>query len=164
MSYTTDYNIPLMPAGPVDWPAIFNDLAAKLEIGRTLRLTAHELLTVRQGYYINTDGEAQKATSSSNVDGIWQTTSTGAGVTGFGQVSGTVTYGSWTWTPGANLYMNINGNLTAVESTSKIIVAKALSATKIQLKVGGSASPVSVAVVLSASPPADTSVLWIDIS
>jgi hypothetical protein len=131
MSYTTDYNIPLMPSGPVDWPALFNDLANKVEAGRTLKLTAAVTIAIGTCFYINSSGKASKSTSSSDIAGIWQTSSTTINTQGYGQIDGTITNGGWSWTPGDFLYSDANGVLTSVESSSKLAIARALTATKI---------------------------------
>jgi hypothetical protein len=133
MSYTTDYNLPQMPSGPVDWPAIYNDLVSKVEVGRTIKLTAATTITRGKCFYIDTNGKAAIATSASDIMGIWQTSSTGMNADGYGQIDGTLidTHGM---PLGALLYSNASGALTTVTSTSKIAIASATSSTKIVIK------------------------------
>lgn len=131
MSYTTNNNLPLLPAGAVDWLAAYNDAMAKIEAGATLYLQAGEALAVRDCFYIKSDGKAWKATTATACDGIWQSTSTAAGAWGFGQIGGTMTYASWAWTPGSLLYSNGSGALTTTETPYLVAIAK--SATEISL-------------------------------
>lgn len=131
MSFTTDYNFAILPAGAVDWMTLLNDVINKVEAGRTLQKTAAATITVRQCFYIDSAGKAAIATGSTDVVGIWQSTSTATDVAGFGQISGTMTYGSWAWTPGTFLYSGASGALTATPSTTGKRIAYALTATKI---------------------------------
>jgi hypothetical protein len=131
MGYTKHYDLPEMPTGAVEWPALFNDAFGKIEAGRTIFLTAGETLTVRTPFYIKTvDGKAWKATSSTEVHGIWQSASTIADAQGFGQISGVMTYGSWAWTPGGFIYVSAEGALTQSAEDARPI-AFAISATEI---------------------------------
>jgi len=128
---TKHYNLPEMPTGAVEWPALFNDVVDKLEVGRTIKIVAGEALTVRKVFYIKNDGKAWKATNVTDAFGMWQSESTGVGAQGYGQVGGVMTYASWTWTPGAILYSDVNGDFTTVVTGRP--VAYALSATEIVL-------------------------------
>ncbi len=135
MPYTTDNNFPLIAAGSVEWYSLYNDLAAKVEAGRTLYLEAGENLVIRDPFYIGTDGKAYKANSNTDCDGIWQSTSTNLGASGFGQKSGTMTYASWIWNEGVLLYVNSSGALS--ETPTPYCIGKALSATKILITPRG---------------------------
>jgi len=42
MSYSPNYNLPYLPTGAVDWVAVINDIVAKVEAGRTMKVTAGE--------------------------------------------------------------------------------------------------------------------------
>ena len=133
MAYTTDYNFAKLPAGAVDWMTLLNDLMDKVEAGRTLQKTAAATIAKYQCFYIDSAGKAVIATGSTDAIGIWQSTSTATDTSGFGQIDGTMTYGSWTWTPGTFLYSGASGALTATPSTTRRRVAYALTATKILL-------------------------------
>jgi len=129
MSYTVNNNIPLVPSGGIEWNALYNDFAAKYEAGRTLYLQAGESLAIRNCFYIKSDGKAYKATLNTPCHGVWQSTSTNSGAYGFGQISGTMAYASWTWNPGANLYSDAAGALT--ETVSPYLIGYATSASHI---------------------------------
>lgn len=132
MPYTKHYNLPEMPTGAVEWPALFNDVVAKLEVGRTIKLIAGEALTARTPFYIKSDGKAWKATNATDVRGLWQSGSTGVGVEGFGQIGGVMTYASWTWAKGGFIYATAASALTqTVPSVDVRIVGVAISATEI---------------------------------
>lgn len=131
MSDTTNYGLGLLPSGPVDWLAIFNANMNKIEVGRTLLLTAGETLTVRNCFYVKSDGKAWKATALTPCHGVWQSASTVADAQGYGQIDGTMTYASWTWTPGAALYSNASGALVATATPYQI--GYAISATQIRI-------------------------------
>ncbi len=132
---TKHYNLPTMPTGAVDWPAIVNDIVAKVEVGRTVKLTAGETLAKGKAFYVKAaDGKAYLATYSTGIAGLWQSSSTGAGVEGFGQIGGIMTDSSWTWTPGSYLYIDGSSNLTATDpGTGVRPVAYAISATEVIL-------------------------------
>lgn len=132
MEYTTDNNFISLPATSINLAAVYNDTVYKLENGRTIRRTANIAITQYKCITINSQGQAIIATDTSNICGIWQA-STLEGGEGFGQIDGTITDVSWTWTPGNSLYCSSAGDLTETESLSGIIVAIALSATKIIL-------------------------------
>ncbi len=112
MGYTKHNNIASILTGTVEWNALYNDFVSKYETGRTLYLRAGENLAVRDCFYIYSDGKAYKANLNTPCHGVWQSTSTSSGAYGFGQVSGTMRYASWTWTPGVDLYVNDSGALT----------------------------------------------------
>ena len=132
MSNTTNNNFIKLPTGPVDWVAAFNDFMDKVEAGRTILLTAGETLAVRDCFYIKAaDGKAWKATTTTPCHGVWQSTSTAAAATGYGQIGGTMTYASWTWTPGDKLYSTAAGALTTTATNYQ--VGYAISATQICL-------------------------------
>lgn len=131
MGYTTDYNLPKLPSGAVDWIAAYNDLCDKIEAGRTLFKPANATINQYQCFYINFLGKATIASGSTDVIGIWKSTSTAVDVLGFGQIGGTMTNVGWNWTPGAFLYSEANGALTATPSATGKRIAYALTATKI---------------------------------
>lgn len=133
MGYTTDYNLSKLPSGAVDWIAAYNDLCDKIEAGRTLSKLAAATITQFQCFYINSVGKAAIASASTDVIGIWKSTSTTADTSGFGQIGGTVTNAGWTWTPGTFLYSGASGTLTATPSTTGKRIAYALTATKVLL-------------------------------
>lgn len=133
MAFTTDNNFELLPTGAVDWVAAYNALANKVEAGRTVYKIAAATITQWQCFYINSSGEAAIASATTDVVGIWQTSSTALGVAGYGQISGTMTNGGWAWTPGTYLYSGASGALTATPSTTGRRIAYALTATKIML-------------------------------
>jgi hypothetical protein len=127
-------DLELMPATPVDWVAMYNLFLNATARGRTLKLTAYETLTVRTPFYISSsDGKAHKANNTSVVDGIWLSTSTAANSTGYGQVEGLMSYASWTWTPGAKLYVSAGNVLTETTSTTETVISRAISATEIMI-------------------------------
>lgn len=131
MGYTTDYNLPKLPSGAVDWIAAYNDLCDKIEAGRTLSKIAAATITQYQCFYINSAGKAAISSASTDVIGIWQSISTKTDTLGFGQIGGTITNGGWAWTPGTFLYSGASGALTATPSTTSRRIAYALTATKI---------------------------------
>ena len=131
MGFTEHWNLPEMPTGPVDWPAIINDIVGKLEVGRTLKLVAGENLAVRDPFYIKADGKAWKATDATDIVGLWQSTSTATDAEGYGQIGGVVTYGSWTWTIGQFIYVTSGSALS--QTPTATIVGYAISATEILL-------------------------------
>lgn len=135
MATTKHMNLQEMATGAVEWPAIINDLINKVEAGRTIKAIAGEAFAVRDPFYIKTaDGKAWKATSSTERNGIWQSTSTGVGVEGFGQIDGVMTYGSWTWTKGIFLYVSAGGALTETPpNPSSRPIAFTISATEIMI-------------------------------
>jgi len=140
MGATTHYNLPTMATGAVDWPAIINDIVAKVEVGRTIKATAGETLAKGKAFYIKaTDSKAYLATYTTGVTGLWQSSSTSAGVEGFGQIGGIMTDAAWTWTPGAYLYIDGSSVLIETDPTGVEPVAYALSATEII--VFGNANP-----------------------
>jgi hypothetical protein len=135
MASTKHQNIPKLPATPVDWPTELNKWADRIEEGRTVKLTAGEALAFKDVFYIKaSDGKAYKATDNTNIDGIWYSTSTAINTTGYGQIAGIMTDGTWTWTVRAFLYCNTSGALTETAPTLRSrAVAYALSATEIVL-------------------------------
>jgi hypothetical protein len=130
MGYTTHFNLPEMPTGAVDWPAIINDIIAKLEAGRTLKLTAAVALAKGDPIYVEANGKAAIATDATDCDGVWQSAATAADAQGFAQIGGTMTIGSG-WTPGGALYASAGSALTQAVGT--LIVGKALTATVIRI-------------------------------
>lgn len=131
MAYTTDYNLSKLPSGAVDWIAAYNDLCDKIEAGRTLAKIAAATITQYQCFYIDSAGKAAISSASTDVVGIWKSSSTALDVLGFGQVGGTITNGGWSWTPGTFLYSGVSGALTVTVSTTGRRIAYALTATKI---------------------------------
>ena len=133
MAYTTDMNLINLPAGAVDWLSGFNDAMQKIEKGFTIAKIAAATINQYQCFYINSAGKAAIASASTDVAGIWDTTTTATDVLGYGRVLGTQTNGAWTWTPGVYLYSGASGALTATPSTTGRRIAYALTATKILL-------------------------------
>jgi len=131
MTYTTDMNLINLPAGAVDWVAGFNDAVNKIEKGFTVAKIAAATINQYQCFYINSAGKAAISSASTDVAGIWDTTTTAMDVLGYGRVFGTQTNGGWAWTPGTYLYSGASGALTATPSTSGRRIAYALTATKI---------------------------------
>lgn len=134
MSNTTHYDLPLLPTGAVDWVSLYNNTINKLEAGRTLRLTAGETLAARDPFCISADGKAYKAANTNVCHGVWQSASTVLDATGYGQIDGIMTYGSWAWTKGNYIYVSAGKALTQTPpSANAQPVAYALSATEIVL-------------------------------
>jgi hypothetical protein len=132
MTATAHNRFPLMSAGAVDFGALFNDLANKVEAGRTLYLEASETIVKGKGFVITSSGKAALCTDTINPLGLWQSVSTANGVNGLGQIDGVMTDAGWSWTPGVPLYVNSSGVLTATKPSQRArIVAWALSATSI---------------------------------
>lgn len=129
MSATTHTQVNKIGSGASDWPALFNAFADIFEKGRTVKLTASVALTFGEPFYVNGSGQAAKATLSTPVVGIWQTTSTGAGAQGLGNVGGLMTGPSWTWTPGGKIYVTAGGAISQTAAGKPIGVA--ISATEV---------------------------------
>ena len=137
MPYTQHYNLPEMPVGAVDWPAIINDIVAKIERGRTLKLTAAVDLDKGEPIYINASGQAAKATDATPCHGVWLDTITLAGAQGYAQRTGVMTTGSG-WTVGGAIYVSAASTLTqAAPSGSAVPIGVAISATVVALAVFG---------------------------
>jgi len=135
MSYTTHWNLPNMPTGAVDWPAVINDAIAKLEAGRTLKLTANATLVKGDGFYIGSNGQAYKATDTTLFLGIWLgnpgDTTTETGTEGYGQVGGYIVTGTG-WTVGAPVFIASDGTLTQTQpDTNPPPVGVALTSTSV---------------------------------
>lgn len=137
MENTKHFNLPLMPTGAVDWPAVINDSTGKIEVGRTLRLIAAEPLAKYDPFYLDNDSsivnKAYKASNTTKVDGIWQSASTAAGAEGYGQIDGVIENESWEWNPGF-VYVDASGNLTESVSSSRGIAGYAISPTEILIQ------------------------------
>lgn len=129
MANTPNNNLILLPSGSVDWVAVYNDAMNKIEVGRTLLLVAGESLVKRDIFYIHTDGKVYKATTTTSCHGVWQSDSTAADAQGYGQISGTMTYSGWSWTPGDKLYSDASGALTTAVTSYQVGIA--ISATTI---------------------------------
>lgn len=138
MAYTTNYNLPEMPTGAVEWPALFNDVVTKLERGRTLRLTAGEALAQYDPFYLKSDGKAWKADDTTDIRGIWISSSTAQDTDGFGQIDGTITNESWAWTIGDAIYVDDSSALT--QTPGAISIGYALSDTVMVIHPMSSAS------------------------
>jgi hypothetical protein len=141
MSATTHNNYQKLPAGPVDWVAVFNDLCDKLEKGRTLKATAAVALVEADPFYIDANGKAAKATDATAYAGLWQSASTAGNAVGYGQIFGIFPKTGWTWTKGALIYVNSSSQLTQTPTSRAIGVA--LSATEIMMFPPGSTGGVS---------------------
>jgi len=123
MAYTENFNLMELPSGAVDWSAAYNDMVAKLEAGRTIKLIAAITLAKGDPVYINSSGKAAKADGNINrAIAVWQSTSTAADAEGYAQVDGTMTFGSWT--AGQWIYCSAAGALTATANGPKIGIAK----------------------------------------
>lgn len=132
MAYTTNYNLPEMPTGPVDWPAVFNELVHKLEVGRTFKVTAGESLVKGNAIFIDDDGKAYKADGTTNkAQAIWQSASTSANAEGYAQTDGTMVTGSWT--SGGLIYSSATGELT--QTVNGPILGFAKSPTEIVINI-----------------------------
>jgi len=138
MSNTTNNNFPLIPSGTVEWNALWNDVMAKIEGGRTLKLTAGAALAIRDPFYVAADGKAYKSTNATPCHGLWRSTSTEIDAEGYGQIDGTMTYASWTWTPGNKLYATAAGALTT--TSTPYLIAIAISATQVRIVANGESS------------------------
>lgn len=133
MAYTTECNLPEMPSGPVDWPALFNEMVAKLEAGRTLKLVAAVALVKGDPIYINGSGKAAKSNGTTyKAQAVWQSTSTAADAEGYAQRDGVMDVGSG-WTPGGFLYCSAAGALT--QTANGPIIGFAKSATRIVVDI-----------------------------
>jgi len=141
MSATTHNNYQKLPAGPVDWVAIFNDLCDKVEKGRTLKATAAVALVEADPFYIDSNGKAAKATDSTAYAGLWQSASTAQDAIGYGQTFGIFTKTGWTWTEGGLIYVNSSSVLTQTPTSKAIGVA--LSETEILMFAPGSTGGVA---------------------
>jgi len=133
MAATTHNNYEKLPAGPVDWVAVFNDLCDKLEAGQTMKLTASVTLAQYDPFYVKSDGKAGKATNLTACVGLWQSTTTAADAIGYGQRSGIMAKGTWTWTKGGLIYIVANSSLTQTFTPGAHVVGLAISATGILL-------------------------------
>ena len=131
MAATTHNNYQKLPAGPVDWVAVFNDLCDKLEKGHTVKATAAVALVEADPFYVDSNGKAAKATNSTAYAGLWQSASTAQDAIGYGQISGIFLKTGWTWTPGGLVYVNASSQLTQTPSANAVGVA--LTATAILL-------------------------------
>ncbi len=141
MAFTTNYNLPDMPTGAVDWPALFNDFVNKIEAGRTIKITAGEALTAGQPFKISSDTKAYKAINTDICAGIVKSDialdAEGFGYTGKGNI---ITTGAG-WTVGGLIYVGTTaGTLTQTEPISTTIgvapIAIAKTATSIMLLSG----------------------------
>jgi hypothetical protein len=141
MSATTHNNYQKLPAGPVDWVAVFNDLCDKAERGRTLKATAAVALVEADPFYIDAAGKAAKATAATAYAGLWQSASTAGDAIGYGQTFGIFTKTGWTWTKGGLIYVNSSSQLTQTPTSKAIGVA--LSETEILMFAPGSTGGVS---------------------
>ena len=141
MSATTHNNYQKLPAGPVDWVAVFNDLCDKLEKGRTLKATAAVALVEADPFYIDAAGKAAKATDATAYAGLWQSASTAQDGIGYGQTFGIFTKTGWTWTEGGLIYVNSSSVLTQTPTSKAIGVA--LSETEILMFAPGSTGGIS---------------------
>ncbi len=115
MSFTTNYNLPEMPSGPVDWVAIINDIVAKLEAGRTVKITAGENIAAYQAVTIgDASGDHFKCDNTGSFLGI----ATAAIINGadgyvYADYGNEIINGSWSWTRGGLIYVSaVAGVLT----------------------------------------------------
>ena len=108
---------------------------------RTITVTAGETLGGHRAVLLDSSSQARYTDSSSVADAgrvVGLTTgsaSAAAAVTI--QISGDMTEPSWSWTPGAILYLGANGQLTETAPSTGFIqaVAHAVTATKIILEI-----------------------------
>lgn len=133
MSSTTHYALEQMPTGASDWVSLWNSSINKIEVGRTVKLTAGETITNYEGFYVSTsNGKAYITDAGEFPVGIWQSASTSTDVEGFGQIEGVMTNGSWSWNTGVLLYLDGSGALTETKQGHRA-VAYSISATEIML-------------------------------
>lgn len=131
MASTTNRVLTKLPAGPVDWVAVYNDMCDKLDEGFAMLLTAGEALAKGDPIYIKTDGKAWKADNTTKCRGVWKSTSTNASAEGYCSFYGPMTFGSG-WTIGGDIYVDASKALSQTpESGDSRPVGYALSATKI---------------------------------
>ena len=83
MSYSTNYNLPEMPSGAIEWVAIFNDLITKVEAGRTMKVTAAVSLVAGDVVGIPAvTGKVSKIDNTGNFLGIVKSTTISADAEG----------------------------------------------------------------------------------
>ena len=131
MTVTKHNNIQLIPTGPVEWPALVNDLITKYEAGRTLHLVAGETIAKYEGFKLDSTSRALVGDVAGINLGIWQSLSTAVDETGFGQYAGTMEYDGWNWTAGTRLYLTSAGALTDSSSGNSDQIAIATDSTEI---------------------------------
>ncbi|MCK4248663.1 MAG: hypothetical protein KAX15_02680 [Candidatus Omnitrophica bacterium] len=136
MSFTKNYNLPEMPSGPVEWPAIFNTLINAVEAGRTIKITAAEALTAGQPVQPPAStGKVSKAANDDPFLGIVQA-DIALDAEGFvyAGVGNEITVGSG-WTIGGLIYVSTTaGALTQTKPTPEAVaIAYANTATSIVL-------------------------------
>ncbi len=136
MSFTDNWNLPELSAGPVDWVAIYNNLVAKLEDGPTIKITAAENLAAYDAVTIgNVSGKHSKCDNAGSFLGI-ATAAVVQDAEGYvyAGMGFEITNGSWSWTRGALLYVSATpGSLTEVDPGSAIPIAYAHTTTSIIL-------------------------------
>jgi len=137
MSYTKNMNLPEMPSGAIEWVAIFNDLIAKMEAGRTLKIIAAEALTAGKVIGIpNAAGKVSKIDNTGDFLGIVKSTSIAQDAEGYAYVSlgNEISVGS-DWTVGGLVYVHtVAGELSQTKPTPQAIpIAYANTTTSIVL-------------------------------
>lgn len=137
MDFSKNYNIPEMPSGPVEWPAIFNTMKDLLEAGRTIKITAGEALTAGQPVkYPDSAGNVYKAKNTDPLLGIVKAdialAADGHAYSAFGNE---ITNSSWAWTAGGAVYVGtVAGTLTQTKPSPEAIpIAFANTVTSIVL-------------------------------
>lgn len=137
MAFTTNYNFPEMPAGAVEWVAVFNDLIAKIEAGRTVKITAGEAISA---YEVITIGDAAGdhflCDNSGSFLGIAKADiANGAQGYVYCDYGDEIINGGWSWTRGALLYVSATpGALTEADPGSGAVpIAYAHTTTSIIL-------------------------------
>ena len=136
MAYTTNYNLPELPTGAVDWVAVINDIMAKLEAGRTFKVTAGEALAINVPVYMHTDGEVYKADNTKVYFGLTQA-AIANGAEGYVLIcnGAEVTNAGWSWTVGGEIFVHtVAGELSQSEPATPTVVGIASAATKLVLK------------------------------
>ncbi len=136
-SFTRNYNAPLMPLGPVEWPSIFNTLINLIEAGRTVRVTAGEALAAGEAVQPPraADSRVFRANNTHNFLGITRA-AIALGAEGFVFVGlgNEITVGS-AWTIGGLVFVGTAaGSLTQTRPTSEAVpIGYANTATSIVL-------------------------------
>lgn len=111
MAFTYDNDLPEMPTGAVEWPAIINDIVYKLEAGTKVKIRAGDNLAIGDPVIINI-GSAYKCTTERGFGGF-AVEATAQNSYGRIQVSGRVSNPAWSWTSQELYFLSETGTITA---------------------------------------------------
>lgn len=135
-NFSKNYNIPRLPVGAVEWPAIVNTLVDRVEAGRTIKVTAGEALAANEAVQPpDSTGKVFKATNLTNFLGIVKD-AIALNAEGFvyASVGNEVTDATWAWTVGGLIYVGATaGTLTQIKPTPDAIPIGYATATSIVL-------------------------------